>query len=161
MGNPIFRQKSIDRVTSPDQMNDYIRVSNPQVWMILLAIIVLLVGICVWGIFGSMDTKTETGGVCKDGRLICYISENDYAKLTEDALISVNDEEYPVASVAGNPIRMSESEEGTDDYFLHLSGLEAKDWVYEIAADTGALPDGVYRASVVLERVKPMSFVLN
>lgn len=161
MGNPIFRQKSIDRVTSPDQMNDYIRVSNPQVWMILLAIIVLLVGICVWGIFGSLDTKTETGGVCKDGRLVCYISENDYAKLTEDALISVNDEEYPVASVAGNPIRMSESEEGTDDYFLHLSGFETSNWVYEISADADDLEDGIYRVSVVLERVKPMDFVLN
>ena len=161
MSNPIFRQKSIDRVTSPDQMNDYIRVSNPQVWMILLAIIVLLVGICVWGIFGSMDTKIETGSICKDGRLVCYISENDYAKLTEDALISVNDEEYPVASVAANPIRVSESEEGADDYFLHLSGFETSNWVYEISADADDLKDGIYRVSVVLERVKPMDFVLN
>ena len=89
------------------------------------------------------------------------ISENDYAKLTEDALISVNDEEYPVASVAGNPIRMSESEEGTDDYFLHLSGFETSNWVYEISADADDLEDGIYRVSVVLERVKPMDFVLN
>ena len=161
MSNPIFRQKSIDRVTSPDQMNDYIRVSNPQVWIILFAIIVLLVGVCVWGIFGSLDTKTETGGVCKDGRLVCYISENDHAKLTKEALISVNDEEYPVTAVAGNPIRMSESEEGADDYFLHLSGLETSNWVYEISADADDLEDGIYRASVVLERVKPMDFVLN
>ena len=43
MSNPIFRKKSIEKVTSPEQINDYIRVSNPSVWMILAAVIVLLV----------------------------------------------------------------------------------------------------------------------
>lgn len=40
----IFRKSSIDRVSSPEQLNDYIRVSNPSVWMILAAVIVLLAG---------------------------------------------------------------------------------------------------------------------
>lgn len=31
MSNPIFRQKSIEKISSPEQMNDYIRVSNPSV----------------------------------------------------------------------------------------------------------------------------------
>ena len=70
MSEPIFRQKSIERITSPDQMQDYIRVSNPRVWMILLAVIVLLIGVCVWGIFGTLDTTVETGGVCTDGKLV-------------------------------------------------------------------------------------------
>lgn len=49
MSNPIFRQKSIEKITSPEQINDYIRVSNPSVWMVLAAVIVLLAGVCVWG----------------------------------------------------------------------------------------------------------------
>ena len=52
MSKQLFRQKSMERITSPEQMDDYIRVSNPSVWMILAAVIVLLVGVCVWGIFG-------------------------------------------------------------------------------------------------------------
>ena len=40
MGKTIFRQKSMQKITSPEQMNDYIRVSNPSVWMILAAVIV-------------------------------------------------------------------------------------------------------------------------
>lgn len=35
MSKPLFRQKSLDKITSPEQMGDYIRVSNPSVWMIL------------------------------------------------------------------------------------------------------------------------------
>ena len=50
----IFRKSSIDRVSSPEQLNDYIRISNPSVWMVLAAVIVLLAGVCVWGIFGHL-----------------------------------------------------------------------------------------------------------
>lgn len=47
MNEQVFRKKSVDRVSSPEQLNEYIRVSNPGVWMILAAIIVLLVGAIV------------------------------------------------------------------------------------------------------------------
>ena len=33
MENKLFRQKSIDRVLSPEQLQDYMRVTNPGVWM--------------------------------------------------------------------------------------------------------------------------------
>ena len=52
----IFRKSSIDRVASPDQLNDYIRVSNPSVWMMLAAVVVLLAGVCVWGVFGRLES---------------------------------------------------------------------------------------------------------
>ena len=48
MENSIFRKKSIERFSSPEQLNDYIRVSNPGVWLTLSAIIILLVGAGVW-----------------------------------------------------------------------------------------------------------------
>ena len=31
MDNQIFRKKNIERVSSPEQLNDYVRVSNPGV----------------------------------------------------------------------------------------------------------------------------------
>ena len=42
MGSTIFREKSLNKIASPEQMNDYIRVSSPSVWMVLTAVIVLL-----------------------------------------------------------------------------------------------------------------------
>ena len=44
----IFRQKSIDRVSSPEQLNDYIRVTTPTVWLVLLALVILLLGMLAW-----------------------------------------------------------------------------------------------------------------
>ena len=66
----LFRKKSIERVTSPEQLNDYIRVSNPGVWMVLAAVVILLAGVCVWGVFGRLDTKKQASGVCENGKFV-------------------------------------------------------------------------------------------
>ncbi len=43
----IFREKSIERVSSPEQLDDYIKVTTPSVWLILSATIALLAGVCI------------------------------------------------------------------------------------------------------------------
>ena len=63
--NSIFRQKSIDKVSSPEKLDDYIRVTTPSVWITLAAIVILLAGIVIWGTFGELtihnaDGTTET-----------------------------------------------------------------------------------------------------
>ena len=57
----IFRQKSVDRVSSPEQLNDYIRVTTPSVWLVLLAVILLLAGMLAWSIFGTVEAPGEDG----------------------------------------------------------------------------------------------------
>ncbi len=70
--NGIFREKSIDRVTGPESLNDYIRVTSPSVWIALLALVVLLVGLLAWSIFGRIEVKDENGGV-KEVAPISYV----------------------------------------------------------------------------------------
>ena len=57
----IFRQKSLDRVSSPEQLNDYIRVTTPSVWLVLAAIILLLVGMLAWSVFGTVQATGTDG----------------------------------------------------------------------------------------------------
>ena len=47
----IFRKESLDKMSSPEKLNDYIKVSNPSVWVILGAIAVLLIAVVVWSVF--------------------------------------------------------------------------------------------------------------
>ena len=44
MSDQIFRKKSLDRISSPEQLNDYLRVANPGIWMSLAAVIILISG---------------------------------------------------------------------------------------------------------------------
>ena len=158
MGSTIFREKSLKKIASPEQMNDYIRVSSPSVWMVLTAVIVLLAGVCVWGMFGHLDTAVQTGGVCADGHLTVLVGEEDHDKIRENAVISVDGVEYAVAEITNAPIRVDDQ---IDPYVVHLAGFTEGDWVYRLYADVPGLADGVYAASVITERVRPLDFVLN
>ena len=62
-GNSIFREKSIERVSSPEELNDYIRVTTPSVWLVLAATVLLLLGMLAWSIFGTVEAHNEDGSV--------------------------------------------------------------------------------------------------
>ena len=68
----LFRKKSIDRVSSPEQLNDYIRVTTPSVWLVLLAVILLLIGMLIWSIFGKV-TVTNADGTTETVHPISFI----------------------------------------------------------------------------------------
>lgn len=38
----LFREKSLKYISSPEQINDYLKVTKPAVWGVLVAIIILL-----------------------------------------------------------------------------------------------------------------------
>lgn len=157
MENHLFRQKSIEQVSSPEQLNDYIRVSNPSVWMILTAVIVLLTGVCIWGVFGHLNTTV--GCVCiSDGdRNVVYIKENQIDSVAEGMCVTIGSQEYEIRAIGTEPVSV-----GGDfsEYAMHVGNLKNGEWVYEATLDA-VLPDGVYAAEIVVESVKPMSFVIN
>ena len=59
----IFREKSMERVSSPEALNDYIRVTTPSVWVVLAALVILLVGMLAWSIFGTVSVHREDGSL--------------------------------------------------------------------------------------------------
>ena len=111
----IFRKSSIDRVSSPEQLNDYIRVSNPSVWMMLAAVVVLLAGVCVWGIFGRLESKILSAGTSENGIFICYVTEEEAAKVKTGMLVKVNGNDFAVSEIAESPIAVNAD---MDPYFL-------------------------------------------
>lgn len=157
MEKQLFRKASIDRISSPEQLNDYVRVSNLSVWMILIAIIVLLIGICVWGIFGQLETKINTAGICENGVFICYVTEEKIGQIKSGMTINVDGESLSVSGISAKPTAVTAE---TDSYLMYLGGFSNGEWLYEITADT-MLSDGTYKAEIVTESVSPMSFILN
>ena len=81
MNQQLFRKKSVDKVSSPEQLNEYIRVANPGVWMVLAAIVILLTGVVVWGFIGHLDTTLNTAVVCENGEAVIYVKEADIEKV--------------------------------------------------------------------------------
>ena len=153
----LFREKSLQRISSPEQLNAYIRVSTPSVWLILAAVVVLLVGVCTWGVFGRLDTKLSVLAVSREGNVTAYFKAEDAAKLPENTKAYVGGAEGRVVSAAGEPVPVDES---FTEYMRHVGSLQVGEFVLALALDA-ELPDGVYEAQIVVDSVSPMSFVLN
>lgn len=58
----IFRKKSLDKANSPEELNDYIRVTTPSVWLTLIATVVILLGILAWSVLGTVNVPQDGGG---------------------------------------------------------------------------------------------------
>lgn len=147
----------MDKFSSPEQLNDYVKVANASVWMILLSIIILLIGICVWGVFGRLDTTLTVPAVSKGGITVCYVSEAEAGNIEAGMPVMIGNNEYQVSKVSSSPVQVTEDFEA---YALHIGNLTMGEWVYEIEISK-TLSDGVYEAKIITERIAPMSFLLN
>ncbi len=56
MENNLFRKKSLDHISSPEEMHDYMRVTSPRVWMLLSAILLLLGGFVFFIATANMES---------------------------------------------------------------------------------------------------------
>jgi len=154
--NQIFRQKSLDRVSSPEQLDKYIKTTTPTVWLLMAAIIVFLCGTIVWATVGKIETSSETGCIVDGGTTTCIISEFNYERLSADTYLEIEEKQYEVKA-GKSPL---EANENTNAFILHASDINEGDWYYEITAKTN-LANGEYKAKVVYEIISPIKFVLN
>lgn len=157
MNEQIFRKKSVERVSSPEQLNEYIRVSSPGMWMVLLAIVVLLIGVCVWGVVGHLDTTVQTVAIGENREMTLYIRETDIPYVEEGMVVSIGGGEYTVVSLSAAPESAGDE---FDEYALHVGGIQRGEWLYA-ATLSGPYTEGIYSAEITVDSVSPMSFVVN
>ncbi|MCR4924884.1 MAG: hypothetical protein K5917_01200, partial [Clostridiales bacterium] len=138
-------------------LDEYVKVSNPGIWMLLSAIIILLIGGCVWAVFGHLDTNIGVAARCESGTLNCYVKESDFSKIKIKQKININGEEFIINHISQTPIMVDDS---FSDYTLHVGNLKKGEWVY-VATTDSELADGTYYATITVESVTPMSFVFN
>ncbi len=59
----IFRQDALKRVSSPEQLDQLMEVTNPRGWAALLALGLLLFAAILWAFLGTIPTKVTGQGV--------------------------------------------------------------------------------------------------
>jgi HlyD family secretion protein len=63
MSTKIFRQVSLERLSSPEQLDQLMQVTTPKGWLALTALGALLLVALGWGIFGSIPTTAAGEGI--------------------------------------------------------------------------------------------------
>ena len=155
--NSIFRQKSLDRISSPEELNSYMKVANPSVWIILLAVVLILAGAIVWGIVGRIETKVPAVAVSSEDGVYLFISEQ-YASPVEAGMKAViNDVSYDITYVSPQPYL---AEDILSDYSMHAGNFSYGEYVY-YAEIGGTFKGGTYSAEIVTESLSALTFLWN
>ena len=125
MGKRIFREKSMEKLRSPEQLEEYLHITNPGLWLVLIAILVLTIGFFVWAGLTPVESYVYGNAEVKD-QVLTFIPEED-----EDA------------SWLDTGLSVAVGEQR--DKILSL-GRDAEGRVLAVAKTL--LPDGVYEARV-------------
>ena len=131
----VFRKKTLERISSPEQLTDYLCVTNPGIWVILAAVILLLAGLFAWSVAGTLETTADVKVIVENHKaeIIPLGSET----LAEGMPLRISGREYTIAYVE------------TDAYGRSVGTAEAE------------LPDGTYDAKVVTETTHPIRFLME
>lgn len=136
--NKLFREKSMERLSSPEQLNDYLRVTNPITWMVLFSVIFLLVGLLVWSNFAVIQSYAGGTAQASGGVLSITFDDIKTAENVENGMtVIVGDTQTVISSV------------GRDE-----SGRV-------IAVAKANVPDGTYSVKVGYRQTKIIQMLLN
>lgn len=131
----IYREEVMERISSPEQLTSYLRVTNPGIWMVLVGIVMLLAGLIAWSTVGTLETTARA----------TVVVENNLAEVTMNGMQPIDD---------GMPLRVR-SQEYVIDY---VYADELGNPVGEAQVD---LPDGRYEGTVVVESIHPIAFLFE
>jgi hypothetical protein len=77
----IFRKESLDRISSPDQLDEYIKVSSPSIWLVLTALLVLFTSVVVWGFTGTLPKTLIVNGIMDgNAKVVLFVDANALEK---------------------------------------------------------------------------------
>ena len=143
MEKQVFRKKSVERIASPEQLQDYMRVTTPGTWMVLTAVILLLAGLIVSSALVNVEsTIPGQATVMEDGTLLQI-----ELPLSQKSLVS-----------PGMVVRVSDREAKVDMIFQAEDALQV---LAELPEDGEKLAPGTYDARIVTETVTPISFLFK
>ena len=137
MENQIFRKKSLERISSPEKLDDYLKVSTPSLWIVLLAVIVMLLGVFVWASVGRLETTIDAVVSVENKQGQIVLTGKDAEKIK-----------------SGMAVRIDESE--TDIKLIKYDELGRA-----IALCYFDVPDGNYKVKIVTESIHPISFLFR
>jgi len=133
----LFRKKAMTRISSPEDLTSYLRVTSPGMWIILAAVIVLLVGLFAWSAVGTLETSVDATAIVQDHTAQIVAADQGADSIQTGMPLRISSQEFVIASV------------DYDEYGRATAQAEV------------SLPDGTYDAEIVVEQTRPIEFLLE
>ena len=138
MDNQIFRKESLDQISSPEQLNDYLIVTNPALLLVLNAVIQMPAVMLFWSSVASIDSFASGTGQVQDGTMRIMFEDAQIAKSVQTGMtVTAGDVSAQVSSIGY-----------TDDGEM-------------FALAPTSLADGTYSVQVVYKKTQVLSLLFN
>ena len=115
MSHSLFRKKSLESISSPEQISGFLRVATPSLWIVLAAVALLLASLLVWSSVTAVESYAAGTTEVRDGILTLRFDDADKAEKVEVGMnVKVGELTAPVVSVGldegGAPIAIADVE---------------------------------------------------
>ena len=138
MREPIFRKKSLERLSSPDELNDYIHVTGASVWAVLIAVMLVIAGLFVWAHFTSVQSYASGRATAANGVLTISFSDQETAKKVNAGMTAtVGELQTEIESVGtgedGSRIAVAQADvpDGTYDVQIGYKSTEVLEFLFD------------------------------
>lgn len=87
----LFRKVSLERLSSPEQLDRLIEITSLKGWVALIGLGIIVVMVVLWGIYGSIPTKVSGSGILirKSGLSTIYSS---YSGIVSDVYVNIGEQ---------------------------------------------------------------------
>ena len=153
MGNTSDNKQVID---SPEELSEYIHVTTPSIWLVLIAIAILVAGTLVWASMARLKTVADGYAVVENNVAVVYFDHKYSGNIIEGMEVSVNGIPYTIESVDKDSFIGEGS--NSNAILVREFGNNSKVLTAVIACNQ---PDGVYKAESTVEVVTPITFLFN
>lgn len=111
MHSRLYRKSALEKLSSPEQLDQLMQVTTSKGWMALIALGGLILGAVLWGIFGSLPTKVEGQGILIKGGGVFNITPLGSGQVIE-LLVQEGDrvEKNQVVARIAQPVLLEEIE---------------------------------------------------
>ncbi len=121
MKDDLYREKSIKKISSPENLSDYLRVTTPGMWAILAGTALAILGLLGWSFFMTINSYAYGTAVVESGLLTVTFDDTANAKMvTKDMEIIVEDRYLPIKSISyddeGNVMAMTSTDMPDGEY---------------------------------------------
>ncbi len=149
------------QITSPEQLNGYIRVTNPGVWTVLAAIIVLLAGAFFWLFTGSIE-KSETFAAYTESDLsLAFIPVETASQIAPGMTARVGGAKGVVSKISAQAMTYDEMSRFVGEDALRVMRITGTERLCMVSISSDNAPKGVSRAEVIFEVIRPVYFLLR
>ena len=136
MEGSLFRKSAVDKVRSPEQLGEYMKVAGPGIWVILGGLIAVFAGFFIWGFLGTIpETKVLSGTVLAPAgepmAVHAYVPIEEIKQITEGMNVQISPDYAPkeqfgyiygtVASIGQKPVNADDLKNELGEDFALLS----------------------------------------